>query len=175
MGQKLLKPKPFKESTYTKIVKALGDNSYRIVKPGEDFVTVAHIDTDLMRQKSHAYTCVSTSASTSTIKTQYFIEPEIELCHGTQVVDVRQFRYCEHDDTPHINADDNIICVDTKGNVWRIPRKDFPDHYISIAEWAGFSSLANAHNLPTKTEGTVSEYLENGALLPIKIECRTKK
>ena len=82
---------------------------------------------------------------------------------------VRRCRF-EHDETPHLNADDNIIFPDQKGNIWKIARSDSPDHYIKIAEYAGIQHIAEAYHLPIDKYGSCSKYVENGASMPIKIE-----
>src|SRR4030042_929165 len=80
--------------------------------------------------------CLSTcNAAITTASMDYMCE-NIEIARGAHVIDWRTFRYCEHDGYPHLNADDNIMFPDKKGNIWKVSRSDAPDHYINIATWA---------------------------------------
>jgi len=113
--------------------------------------------------------CMASGTSIATVNVDFACEG-ITISKGSQIVAWRTLRYCEHDETPHLNADDNIIFPDQKGNIWKIARSDSPDHYIKIAEYAGIQHIAEAYHLPIDKYGSCSKYVENGASMPIKIE-----
>lgn len=168
-----MKKKLWSEQKYTRIVKEIGEGNYQIFEPQDPFVS--YLYQDFPGQFPHRFmgVCLATSATIAT-STVDFVCEDIKIARGSQVIDWRTFRYCEHDGYPHLNADDNIIFPDHKGNIWKISKNDAPDHYINIATWAGLNYIAEAYHLPCEKQGPYSKYVENGATVPIRIECQEK-
>ena len=166
-----MKKKPWPERKYTKILKEIGENCYEILEPSDPFIHFLYQDQPGHFPHRFVGVCLSTcnSAPINTATVDYVCE-NIEISRGAHVIDWRTFRYCEHDGYPHLNADDNIIFPDKRGNIWKISRNDAPDHYIGIVTWAGFRYIAEAYHLPKEKQGPYNKYVENGAAVPIKIE-----
>ena len=57
------------------------------------------------------------------------------------------------------------------GRIGRVARKDSEDHYKEIAKFGGVEHIAEAFHLPKEKSGPISQYVENGALVPIRIDC----
>ncbi len=168
-----MKKKIWSEEKYTKILSEVGEGNYQIFEPKDPFIP--YLYQELPKQFPYRFmgVCLATSATIATATVDFVCE-DISIAKGSHVIDWRTFRYCEHDGYPHLNADDNIIFPDKKGNIWKISRNDAPDHYISIATWAGLNYIAEAYHLPQEKQGPYSKYVANGATVPIRIECREK-
>ncbi|MFA5155807.1 MAG: hypothetical protein WC532_00225 [Candidatus Omnitrophota bacterium] len=117
------------------------------------------------------YTCISTSA-TIDIKTVSY--RNLELAPDAPVVVMRNMRYCDHNDKPHLNSDDTVFFAHKSGRIGRVVRKDAEDHYKEIAKIGGLEHIAEAFHLPKETSGPISQYVENGASVPIRIDCPPK-
>lgn len=144
-----MKKKLWPEKKYTKILKEIGKNCYEIFEPSNAFIQVLYHDQPGQFPQRFIGVCLSTCSSITinTAAVDYVCE-NIEISRGTDVVDWRTFRYCEYDGRPHLNAEDNIISPDKKGNIWKVSRNDVPDHYFGIATWAGLGDIAEAYHLP---------------------------
>lgn len=117
------------------------------------------------------YTCISTSASID-IKTVSY--RELELAPRAPVVVMRNMRYCDHNGKPHLNSDDTVFFAHKNGRIGRVARKDAEDHYKEISKFGGLEYIAEAFHLPEEKSGPISQYVENGALVPIRIDCPPK-
>jgi hypothetical protein len=93
----------------------------------------------------------------------------IVIPKGHDITVVRLLRHCEHDGTPHFNADDQIIFPAADGNVYRLSRKDAPDHYIALSANVGIQDVASAFNLPDEKYGPINEYSHKGASLHVEL------
>ena len=69
----------------------------------------------------------------------------------------------------HYNADDQIIFPTTEGHIFRLPRKDAPDHYFTIAGSANMLTIADAYNLPEQKTGPIEQYSEREAKLYVDL------
>ena len=162
-----MKKKLWNEKKYNKILNEVGEGRYQILYPDDSFISDIFTNLPGSLQDRFTCACITTSATTAIATVDYKCEGFI-IPKGSHVINWRTFRYCEHDRNPHFNADDNIICPDDKGNIWKVSRDDSPDHYISIATWAGLQHIADAYYLPTEPNGPYLQYIENGATVPIK-------
>jgi len=162
-----MKKKPWDEKKYSKILEEVGKGRYQLLYPNDSFISEIFGGLPGSLHDRFTCACVTTSATTATATVDYVCEGFM-IPKGSHVINWRTFRYCEHDQNPHFNADDNIICPDNKGNIWKVSRNDSPDHYVSIATWAGLQYIADAYRLPTEPNGPYSQYIENGATVPIK-------
>ncbi|MBU2540932.1 MAG: hypothetical protein KJ593_03420 [Candidatus Omnitrophica bacterium] len=152
---------------YKKILSEVGDGRYQIFSPEDPFIS-SYLSPGLAKKHEDKFTCVclATCATIVTSTIDYACEGVI-IPKCSPVVLWRTFRYCEHDGVPHLNADDNIIFPDQKGSIWKVSKTDSEDHYISIATWAGLNVIASAYHLPQVPSGAYSDYVENGASVPI--------
>lgn len=162
-----MKKKLWDEKKYSKILKEVGEGRYQLLYPNDSFISDIFGGLSSSFQDRFTCACITTSATIATSTVDYKCEG-FSIPKGSHVINWRTFRYCEHDGNPHFNADDNIICPDDKGNIWKISRDSSPDHYISIATWAGLQNIADAYYLPAEPNGPYSQYIENGATVPIK-------
>lgn len=166
-----MKKKLYDERKYKKVIAEIGKGCYEIFKPDNPLTKYVYDALPDKCEYRFIGACLSTSATLTTATADYLVDGE-KILKSEHVIIQRGFRYCEHDGYPHINADDYVIFVDEKGAVWRIHRDSSSDHYIGIATWVGSDTIANAHHLPKEPRGPYYKYLENGASIPIKIECR---
>lgn len=118
-----------------------------------------------------AYICVSTSAGLHIETVSY---RGLELAPSAPIFVMRNIRYCEHDGKPHLNSDDNVFFAHKSGRIGRVARKDAEDHYREISTFGGLGHIAEALHLPKEQSGPISQYVENGALVPIRIDCLLK-
>jgi len=164
-----MKKRIWDEKKYNISLNEVGKDSYRLFHPDDDLIPI--LFNDFPETYGSRFMGVGLSSGTS-IATVDFACEGITISKGSQIVAWRTFRYCEHDGIPHLNADDNIIFPDQKGNIWKLARNDSPDHYIEIAEYAGIQHIADAYHLPINPYGPCCKYVENGASMPIRIERR---
>ena len=92
---------------------------------------------------------------------------DIIVPKGHDIMVVRLLRHCEHDGTPHFNADDQIIFPANNGNIYRLSRNYAPDHYITLTTNAGIQDVASAYNLPEDKYGPINHYSHKGASLQV--------
>lgn len=168
-----MKKKIWSEQKYKKILEEIGKGNYKIFEPQDSFIPYLYKGLPERFYDRFVGVCLASGTSTYVSNVDFACE-DIKIARGAQVIVWRTLRYCEHDGCPHLNADDNITFPDDKGNVWKISRNDAPDHYIRIATWAGLGHIAEAYHLPQDKQGTYSEYIENGAEVPIRMECQTR-
>lgn len=154
------------EKKYNKIWGVVGSNRYSVFYPEDDFIPVLYGTLPETYGGDFAGVCIS---SGSTLNVDYICEG-IKLAKGAQVIAWRTLRHCNHDGTRHLNATDNIMFPDQKGNIWKVARNDSPDHYVNIATYAGLKTIIQAYHLPEEKQGPYDKYVENGATVPIKIE-----
>ena len=88
---------------------------------------------------------------------------------------MRVLRQCNHNGINHANADDYMYFPNTNGNIVKVSRRDAPDHILYIAQAIGLGHILSAYNLPDKKSGPISDYVGNGALMPIRIDCPNDK
>lgn len=165
--------KLFPENNFTKLMSEIGEYRYRIF---EEFESLPNA---LFQNKLHIenYNCVC--ASTAATASDYNIVlktpsgdkniSNLFVPQGSPIIVVRLLRYCEHDGKPHYNADDQIIFPTLEGLIYRLSRKNTPDHYIALSEIAGQKDIANAYRLPSEKFGLAKDYKANGAELHVEL------
>jgi hypothetical protein len=158
--------KPFSEKNYTKIVNEIGSLHYYIYDEGE-FIPGNIFSKALKIQN---YNCVV--AGTGDTTESYIFETRgnenIVIPKNEQVIVVRLLRLDYAHGEPHYNADDQIIFPVHDGRIFRVTRRDAPDHYLKITATANIASVADAYRLPDIKYGPIQNYTENGASLHIK-------
>lgn len=117
------------------------------------------------------YTCCSTSA---TIDIQTVSYRGLELAPDAPILVMRNMGYCEHDGKLHLNSDDNVFFAHKSGRIGRVARSDAEDHYKEVSKFSGLGHIAEAYHLPKEKSGPINQYVENGALVPIRIDCPPK-
>lgn len=88
---------------------------------------------------------------------------------NSEIVVARFLRYDQTHGLPHYNADDQIIFPTKKGDIWRLPRKDPCDHYVSIIDNSTVVNIAHAYRLPEQNKGPLESYTVKGASFLIKL------
>jgi hypothetical protein len=161
-----MKVKLYSEKNYNSILRELQPASYKICESTEPLIQT--ISPGLNNYPYPLLTVVMGTGSTLEAPLYYqgYIIPA-----GEEIIVQRVLRHCVHNGTPHLNADDNIIFPVQNGNILRVSRKDAPDHYMQIAKLGGLEDVAFAYHLPTEKMGPVNKYCENGATVPIEINC----
>jgi hypothetical protein len=161
--------KPFPENKYSEIISEVGKYRYKIFSEGEQ------IPGGLFQRNFNIsnYNCVV--AGTGDTLSPFYIDitatlRPIVVPADTPVVVVRLLRYDDAHGKPHFNADDQLIFASEDGSVWRLPRKDAPDHFIQIANTANLLTVADAYQLPDAKEGEVNQYSAKGAKLHINLK-----
>jgi len=159
-----MKTKLFSEQKYTKILKEVGRSSYKIWEPTEPIVSELVPN---FKKYQFMGVCMGTSSTLSLdITYQGYKIPK-----GSEIIVQRVFRECQHGGTPHLNADDKVFFPIKNGNIMQLSRNDAPDHYVKITTLGGLGGIAAAYHLPHEKAGPINQYSENGALVPIKIDC----
>ncbi len=100
---------------------------------------------------------------------------DFSIAKGTEVVVERVLRPCNHSGVFHANADDYLLFQDKRGNFIRVSRRDAPDHVETLSEKTGLTPLISAYSLPKEKSGFIKDYVANGALMPIRIDCFEEK
>lgn len=165
--------KIYPESSYTKIVSEINPYYYRIFEendqmPDEIFETQLNIPLYNLVVACSGTTMADYHISLATKGGIQEID-SIVIPKGCDIMVVRLVRHCEHDGTPHFNADDQIIFPGADGNVYRVSRKDAPDHYIALSTSAGIQDIASAYNLPADKYGPIKQFRHKGARLHVEL------
>jgi hypothetical protein len=165
--------KLYPESSYTKVINDIGPYHYQIFEEND-----ALPDEVFKNQLSILqYNCVFACSGATTADYHISLETtdgyqdigNITVPKGHNILVVRLLRHCEHDGTPHFNADDQVIFPATNGNVYRLSRNDAPDHYVALVRNAGIQDVASAYNLPDDKYGHIDHYSYKGASLHVEI------
>lgn len=156
-----MKFKNFDEKKFNRIVNEVPSGNYRIFNPEEPLIK------DLKPHLSLPFNsvCMGTGM-TGDISIHYASEI---IPPRSPIILERVLRYCTHNGEPHLNADDLVYFPTVSGAIKRGYRSDAPDHYQRIIDFTGLDTIANAYHLPKNTQGAISEYVENGAFVPIRI------
>jgi hypothetical protein len=170
---------PFLESDYISLINEVGVSNYCIFEKDELMPNGVFHSKLNIAQYNCVFTCTAATASDYSIilKTGEGddIIDHLSIPKGQPIVVTRLLRYCEHDGTPHYNADDQIFFQTVDGFTYRISRNDSPDHYIALADLAGIGNIANAYRLPTQKSGLISDFKANGAELHIEFDTKKGK
>lgn len=162
--------KVFSEKSYTQIINEVGSFRYAIYNqgetvPGDIFSRVLGIE---------HYNCVvagtGSTLSLCTLTLPY--SKQVVIPQNSPVIVVRLLRADNTHNELHYNADDQIIFPTAEGHIFRLPRKDAPDHYITIAGTANMLPIADAYQLPEQKSGPIAQYSARGAKLHIDLEPR---
>ena len=157
-------PKLFSTNIYSKILKEVGPSSYLFLEPNDRITN--ELFPRLQELGFHAV-CLSTG---DTLETS-LIYRDFTIPKGSEIIMQRVFRYCDHGGTIHLNADDYLYFPVKDGRILYTSRRDAPDHYMCIVSEAGLTPIAEAYQLPVEKQGPIYKYKENGALIPIKMDC----
>ena len=157
-----MKPRLFCEKLYKKFCAEIPQSGY-ILNPNESFLESA----SPFRKPTVFSACIGTGAS--------LIMPlhyeGFTILPGEEIFIYRDWRYCNHNQSLHINVDDNIIFVHKSGNVFCVPRNDAFDHQLYISSCGGPAQITNLYHLPKVNIGPVQTYVENGGHVPLSINC----
>lgn len=88
-----------------------------------------------------------------------------------EVILVRRYRYCEHDGSPHFNADNQLLWSDATGRAWQATPANAPDHYIAVISGTALEEIAEAYLLPEQKQGSIELFREDGARLDFGPVC----
>lgn len=158
--------KPFSEKSYNKIKQEIGPLRYYIYEEGENIP--GNIFSRVLTLQN--YNCV-VAGTGDTVESYAFVsnhQENIVIPKNEQIIVVRLLRFDNTHGDPHYNADDQIIFPIQDGRIFRISRRDAPDHYLKITATANITSVADAYRLPDIKYGPIQNYSEKGASLHIK-------
>lgn len=159
----------FPDTAYANLVKMIGPYRYNIYNPSETLPNEVFKNELNISQYKCVFACVGATQADYNISLERIGGSEtiqnVIVPKDREIIAVRLLRKCNHDGTPHYNADDQIIFPTNKGDVYRISRRNAPDHYIPLTKNAGISSIADAYNLPDLQNGPIDHYDYNGASL----------
>lgn len=96
-------------------------------------------------------------------------EPEYAP-HGTVYL-VRNYRYCQHDGSPHFNVDDRVFWTDQSGQPWTESSSDAPDHYKKVVAGTLVSDAWSQYRIPVASSGSLEEFRKQGAYLNFVKPC----
>ena len=165
--------KIFPEISFKEIIEEVGPSNYHIYDKGESvpgsvFKRALNIEN---------YNCVI--AGTGCTTADYRIscntvfegdkEPEIIIPGGEPIMIARLLRHDDSHGDPHYNADDQLFFSVKSGAIYRLLRRDAPDHFIKIVANSNIKSIAEAYNLPEDKSGPIEKYSAKGAKLHINI------
>jgi len=156
------------EGIYKKSLEEVGHGRYSIAEPGDPLISVFGLD-------SLEMPFLGVCAGTGSVLQVDFIYRVFLIPKGSEILIQRVLRPCNHGGVYHGNADDYLYFPVKSGNIVRISRIDSPDHFVSLSATAGLENIASAYHLPELRSGPISQYVENGALMPIRIDCPNDK
>ncbi len=160
---------PEYEKVYKNILNEVGiGGKYLYAVSGDSLTTILGLD-------SLKGPYIGVCAGTGSTLQMNLVYNNFTLEKGSEVVIVRALRPCNHNGIYHANADDYMYFPDTKGNIVKVSRRDAPDHILYIAQASGLENIITAYRLPIKQFGFISDYVGNGALMPIIIDCPDDK
>jgi hypothetical protein len=165
--------KLYPEASYRKILTEVNPYYYRIFEQSDTMPDDIFKKQLSIPQYSLVVACSGTTVADYhlSLATRYGFQEMggIVIPKGYDITIVRLLRHCEHDGTPHFNADDQIIFPASDGNVYRLSRNDAPDHYMALSTNAGIKDVASAYNLPDDKFGPIAQYSHKGATLHVEL------
>ncbi len=165
--------KLYPEPSYNKLISDIGPYHYQIFEENDPLPDEVFRNQLSIPQYNCILACSGTTTADYNISLAtndgYQQISNIIVPKGHEIMVVRLLRHCEHDGTPHFNADDQVIFPATNGNIYRLSRNDSPDHYITLAGNAGIQDIASAYNLPNDKYGPIDRYSHKGANLHVNI------
>lgn len=84
---------------------------------------------------------------------------------------LRNYRYCEHDGSPHFNVDDIAFWTDGSDRQWMASSEDAPDHYRTTVAGTAVSDVWNQYGIPKASSGTVEDFRRQGAYMNFVKPC----
>jgi len=84
---------------------------------------------------------------------------------------LRNYRYCDHNGSPHFNADDYAFWRDRGGHAWKAPYSDAPDHYRNVVAGTAVSDVWATFGIPRENSGPLGHFREGGAHLDFVDPC----
>ena len=166
---------PVPEQDYLRVLAEVGSWQYRVWNQDDVAPELVHFRQPEADQFSRVvaatgatahdyhFSCMRQDASGQ------HVAETIVIPRGEQIAVVRFLCLHEGDGDPHFNAYDQIVFPTRRGDVFRMSRRDAPDHYISIADNSRTTSVADAYMLPHNNMGPVQDYGSRGASLQIRI------
>lgn len=152
------------EGIYKKSLEEVGRGRYSIAEPGDPLISVFGLD-------SLGIPFLGVCAGTGSVLQVDFVYHGLCIPKGSDILIQRVLRPCNHGGIYHGNADDYLYFPVKSGNIVRVSRTDSPDHFISLSASGGLDHIASAYHLPELKSGPISQYVENGAFMPIRIDC----
>lgn len=148
------------EKIYKSLTKLLSPRSYRIIENNELAAK------EILPTAPYPFVTAVASTSYSTHPCYLFGNHIIEK--NSLIAHQRVYRYCEHDREPHLNADDYLYFVNTKGNVMRCQRYDNlrNDHRVSVSGFSSVEQIGEKYSLPKDKSGSITHFFSKGAILP---------
>lgn len=161
------KIKPFSEKSFSHLIDIIGSYQYHIYEPSEMLPDGLFKEQLNFPDYNCAFVCTGTTTNDYQIELATIDGTEslesILVPKDQNILVVRLLRRCEHDGHPHYNADDQIIFPTANGCIYRLSRKDAPDHYVELSENASCQSVAEAFALPEEDSGPIDDYKAKGA------------
>lgn len=162
------KLKIFSERSYDQIINEIGPFRYAIYDQGES--VPGHIFGRILGIEHYSCVVAGTGSTLSLCALTLPYDQQVVIPQNSPVIIVRLLRADSTHGELHYNADDQVIFPTIDGNIFRLPRKDAPDHYITIAGAANMLTLADAYQLPEQKTGPIAQYSEKGARLHIDLQ-----
>jgi len=159
--------KIFPEKQYREILDEVGSYRYAIYE--QDELIPGNLFTKTLGIENYHCVVAGTGDTLSICTLILSNAKEIIIPQGSPVVVVRLLREDLSHGEPHYNADDQIIFPTVGGDIFRLPRKDAPDHFFKIAGTANMLTIADAYHLPEEKSGPITQYSEKGARLHIDL------
>jgi len=159
--------KKFPEENFKEIIKEVGPWNYARYDKGECLPGQV-LKRELDIQKYH---CV-VAGTGCTVSDYSFVYPgqsDIVIPGGSPIMIARLLRYDDKHGEPHYNADDQLLFPIKSGDIYKLSRRDAPDHFIGITTNSTITSVADAYNLPEEKSGPIEKYSAKGAKLHIDI------
>jgi len=158
---KKIKLKPFPEKDYTEIISAVGSFRYELFSQGESLP--GNIFSKIPGPEEYQYVLAGKGATVADYIICDIQDKNLVIPKDSQVFVGRFLKYDTSHGEPHYNAYDQIIFPTKGGNILSFARNDAPDHYLTLSESSGISSVAQAYKLPVNKTGAIEEYNESGA------------
>jgi len=163
----LEKLKIFPEKGYKEILQEVGQFRYAIY--GKDEAVPGGVFNRTLAIENYNCVVAGTGSTVSLCTLALPANRQVIIPQNSSVVVVRLLRQDEKRGVVHYNADDQIIFPTLEGHIFRLARKDAPDHYLTIATASNILTVADAYRLPAEKAGPIEKYSERGAKLHVDL------
>jgi hypothetical protein len=166
-----MKPlKIFPEKNFKEIIEEVGPWHYCIYDKDEQMpgsIFKKQLDIQEFNCVIAGTGCTASSYRVSFDKLSGIEKPEIIIPGGSPIMVVRLLRKDDRHGEVHYNADDQLFFPTKSGDIYRLWRKDAPDHFVNITANSNIRSIAEAYNLPEQKSGPIKKYSAKGAKLHV--------